>query len=166
MVYFDWNAVEVNDRLYVSPSLMVIMTAAVAFNADSAILGVACLAGLGLLTPTDVRLRRWFQPAVNFGQFVVTATLTAVVITVVLGPDFLAAPLWRVALAGGLGAIAYGVTNVVLVGVIVRTVFGVRDTRPWSNMGVILLPMVGMGRYAVDTPDDRVASVHDERHLE
>ena len=145
MVYFEWNAVEVNDRMYVSPSLMVIMTAAVAFNAHSAMLGVASMAALGLLTPVDIRERRWVQPAVNFGQFVVTSTVSVLVLTRGLGPDFTDAPLWRVAIFGGVAAVVYGLTNVLLVTLIVRTVFGQRGLRPWSNMAFILLPMVGMG---------------------
>jgi HD-GYP domain-containing protein (c-di-GMP phosphodiesterase class II) len=50
-----------------------------------------------------------------------------------------------VALAGGVAAVVYGVLNVLLVTLIVRGVFGERGLRPWSNMGAIILPMVGMG---------------------
>ena len=38
VVYFEWNSVEVNDRLSASPSVMVVMTAAVVFG-DEALLG-------------------------------------------------------------------------------------------------------------------------------
>jgi HD superfamily phosphohydrolase YqeK len=82
---------------------------------------------------------------VNLGQFVITSAVSAAVLTLILGPDFLAAPLWRVAAAGGISAVVYGVLNVLLVSLIVRGVFGDRTLRPWSNMSAIILPMMGMG---------------------
>ena len=145
VIYFEWNAVEVNDRLFVSPSLMVIMTAAVSFTSESAMLGVASIAALGLVTPLDIRERRWFQPAANFGQFVITSTVSVGVLILILGSDFAAAPLWRIAVAGGLAAVVYGVLNVAIVTLVVRAVFGQRGVRSWSNMTAIILPMVGMG---------------------
>ena len=39
-VYFEWNSVEVNDRLFASPSIMVLLTAAVIFGPESAVIGV------------------------------------------------------------------------------------------------------------------------------
>ena len=57
-VYFEWRSVEVNDRLFASPSLMVVTTAAVVFGRESAILGVVAMVGLGLLTPADLKGRR------------------------------------------------------------------------------------------------------------
>ncbi|MFO7701317.1 MAG: hypothetical protein R6W79_12020, partial [Acidimicrobiia bacterium] len=57
-VFFEWNTVEVNDKLYASPSVMVILTAAVVFGHEAAILGCAAMAALALLTPADVMERR------------------------------------------------------------------------------------------------------------
>ena len=65
-VFFEWNTVEVNDKLFASPSVMVIMTAAVVFGPESAVLGCAAIAAVGLVQPEDIRNRHWFQPAVNF----------------------------------------------------------------------------------------------------
>ena len=36
-VFFEWNSVEVNDKLFASPSVMVIMTAAVVFGPGAAV---------------------------------------------------------------------------------------------------------------------------------
>ena len=54
-VFFEWKSVEVNDRLFASPSLMVVTTAAVVFGRGSAVLGVVAMVGLSLLTPADLR---------------------------------------------------------------------------------------------------------------
>ena len=145
-VFFEWNTVEVNDKLYASPSAMVLMTAVVAFGYESAVLGAACMGALALITPDDVRERRWFQPSVNFGQIVITVTAAAGVFVLVMG----SAPvgetnLWRVALASALAAITYGFVNYQLVLFIVRSVYGQRDAMAWSHMTSILLPMTGMG---------------------
>ena len=69
-VYFEWHTVEVNDRLFASPSIMVLLTAAVIFGPESAVVGTATMAALGPVDPADVRERRWFQPIANFGQLV------------------------------------------------------------------------------------------------
>ena len=145
-VFFEWNTVEVNDKLYVSPSVMVVMTAAVAFGYESAILGTASMAALALLTPDDIRERRWFQPCVNFGQFILTVSAAAVVLVLVMGGEpVTSGNLWRVALASALAAITYGFVNYQLVLFIVRQVYGHRGMQQWSHMSQLLVPYVGMG---------------------
>ena len=145
-VFFEWNTVEVNDKLFASPSVMVVMTAAVAFGYESAVLGVATMAALALLTPTDIRERRWFQPAVNFGQLTITVSAAATVLIFAMGSEpVTSSNLWRVAAASALAAVTYGFVNYQLVAFIVRSVYGQRDTNPWSHMASILLPMTGMG---------------------
>ena len=145
-VFFEWNTVEVNDKLYASPSVMVIMTAAVSFGYESAVLGTASMAALALLTSADITERRWFQPAVNFGQLVVSAASSVTVLVLVMGSSELeTTSLWRVALASALAAITYGFVNYQLVLFIVRSVYGHRDANAWSHMTSILLPMTGMG---------------------
>ena len=105
-VFFEWNTVEVNDKLFASPSVMVIMTAAVVFGPESAILGCAVMAALGPLQPADIRERRWFQPAVNFGQLVLSATAAVSLYVLVVGPyPITGSSVWRVALASALAAI-------------------------------------------------------------
>ncbi|HDK45052.1 MAG TPA: hypothetical protein ENG94_02090, partial [Actinobacteria bacterium] len=82
--FFDWRSVEVNDRLLMSPTVMVSLTAAVAFGPGSAALGVATMAALGAISARDVRERRIFQPVANFGQLVVTAAAMSLVLELFL----------------------------------------------------------------------------------
>lgn len=145
-VFFEWNTVEVNDKLYASPSAMVLMTAVVAFGYESAVLGAACMGALALITPDDIRERRWFQPAVNFGQIVLTVSAGATVFVLVMGSaPVMSDNLWRVALASALAAVTYGFVNYQLVLFIVRSVYGHREANAWSHTASILLPMTGMG---------------------
>ena len=103
-VYFEWHSVEVNDRLFASPSIMVLLTAAVIFGPESAVLGTAAMAALGPLAPADIKERRWFQPMANFGQLVASATIASAVLALVVGfglptgSSSLDAGLWRIAL--------------------------------------------------------------------
>ena len=145
-MFFEWNTVEVNDKLFASPSVMVIMTAAVVFGPESAILGCAVMAALGPLQPADIRERRWFQPAVNFGQLVLSATAAVSLYVLVIGPyPITGSSVWRVALASALAAIVYGLVNYQLVLFIVRQVYGHRELNRWSHMAQLLVPYVGMG---------------------
>ena len=145
-IYFEWRAVEVNDRLIASPSIMVLTTAAVAYGPESAALGVAIVAALSPLTPADVRDRRWFQPIANMGQLTISATIAVLLLTVLL-PDqpFDRGDLLGIAVASGIAAVAYGGVNYSIVLVVVRAVFGQRDLRPWSNLPALVLPLLGMG---------------------
>jgi putative nucleotidyltransferase with HDIG domain len=150
-VYFEWNSVEVNDRLFASPSIMVLLTAAVMFGPESAVIGGATMAALAVVTPMDVRERRWFQPIVNFGQLVASAAIATAVLALAVGfglptgSSSLDAGLWRIALGSALASIAYGTVNYRMVLFIVGRVYGRLEVRPWSHIGAILLPMTGMG---------------------
>ncbi|MEN8235183.1 MAG: HD domain-containing phosphohydrolase [Actinomycetota bacterium] len=150
-VYFEWHTVEVNDRLFASPSIMVLLTAAVIFGPESAVIGAAAMAALGPLAPDDIRDRRWFQPIVNFGQLVASATAATAVLSLFLsfglpsGASALDSGLWRIALGSALASIVYGFVNYRLVLFIVSRVYGRLEVRPWSHLGAILLPMTGMG---------------------
>jgi hypothetical protein len=125
---------------------MVVTTAAVVFGPDSAILGVVAMVAFGLLTPADLKERRWFQPLVNFGQLTLSATV-AISLFVVLLPSepYGGGDLWQLALASGLAAVVYGFVNYSIVLLIVRSVFGERHLRPWSNLPALVLPLLGMG---------------------
>ena len=144
-VALEWNAVEVNDRLFASPTVMVLMTAAVIFGADTAVLGVALMAATGMLTADDVRERRWFQPIANGGQFVISAAASATVLVALLPDDVTLNSLWRVAVATALAAVVHSIVNLSIVSLVVRTVFGQREVRPWSSYGALVVPMLGMG---------------------
>ncbi len=150
-VYFEWHTVEVNDRLFASPSIMVLLTAAVIFGPGSAVVGAATMAALGPVSPADVRERRWFQPIANFGQLVASAAAATTVLSLALGVGLpagsssLDAGLWRIALGSALATIVYGIVNYRMVLFAVSRVYGRLEVRPWSHIGAILLPMTGMG---------------------
>ena len=78
----EYNSVEVNDRMFQSSSVMVVLTAGIVFALDgnSAALGLASIAVLGPLLPDDLRHRRWFQPMANMGQLVVSAGAAGLVL--------------------------------------------------------------------------------------
>ena len=149
-VYFEWHSVEVNDRLFASPSVMVLLTAAVVFGPTSAVVGGATMAALAVVTPMDVRERRWFQPIVNFGQLVASATAATTVFSLFVsigttpGASVLDAGLWRIAVRSALASIVYGFVNYWMVLFIVSKVYGRLEVRPWSNMAQIMVPDIGM----------------------
>jgi hypothetical protein len=152
--FFDWRSVEVNDRLLVSPTVMVALTAAVAFGPGKAALGVAAMAALGAASADDIRQRRWFQPIANLGQMVVTAGISVYI----LDQWFLdrAYPngldgqipdnfwLW-IAAGSAVAAMVYLLINYTFVTLAVRAVFEKRDLRPWSNLGQLLPSYLLMG---------------------
>lgn len=148
-VYFEWQTVEVNDRLFASPSIMVLLTAAVVFGPESAVLGTAAIAAIGLLTPADISERQWFQPAANFGQLIASAAAATAVLALFLRvgvqPDVSGLVLWRIAVGSALASIVYGFVNYRMVLFAVSRVYGRLEVRPWSHIAAILLPMTGMG---------------------
>jgi HD-GYP domain-containing protein (c-di-GMP phosphodiesterase class II) len=152
-VFFEWNAVEVNDKLFASPSIMVMMTAAVAFGPESAVLGTTTMAALAILTPQDVRERRWFQPSVNFGQLVASTATSTTLLAILLVQMGNSGSVWTVstsmvglvALASGLAAVVHGAFNLSLVMFIVGRVYGGKNMNAWSHMAQLVVPYVGMG---------------------
>lgn len=128
-------AVEVSDRLFVSASMMVAFTAAVVFGRDSAVLAVALMAATAVLHPDDLRERRWRQPAVNFGQLVLSAAIGIAVFLPFL-PDraVVAADLPRLAAGAAVAAVVYDWVNFHLVRFIVRRLYPDRELRPWSKL--------------------------------
>ena len=152
-VFFEWNAVEVNDKLYASPSIMVMMTAAVAFGPESAVLGTTTMAALAILTPDDVRGRRWFQPAANFGQLIASTAVSTSVLAYLMTQIGNTTGDWTVstgmvgliALASGLAAVIHGAVNLRLVMFIFQRVYGNTGATKWSHMAQLVVPYVGMG---------------------
>jgi len=145
-IYFDWSAVEVNDHLVISTTSLVLITAAVVFAGSEPILAVALIAAVSPFQPADFTQRRWFEPAVNFGQLVIAATLAASVF-VVLAPNeaHSAGNLPGYVVAAVAASAVHGIVNYTLVQFIFRSVFGAREIRPWSNMLNILAPYLGTG---------------------
>ncbi len=150
-VFLEWRSVEVNDRLRLSSTVMVALTGGFVFAAAgaSAALGMAAMAALGPLIPEDLKERRWFQPAVNFGQLTVSAGASGLLIDWLL-PKLAPLPIQvadfpTVALVGGAAAVVYAVLNFGQVRTIVRLAFGRRDIRPWSGMGTLVPSYLVMG---------------------
>jgi hypothetical protein len=140
----EWRTVEVNHHLFVSPSIMVVITAGAIFGARSALLGVAVIAASGFLTRLDLRDGRWFQPAANLGQLVLAATAAIGVLNLLrpatVTPDSVA----QLAVASVPAALVYGAVNYGSVSLVVRYLYG-RDLRPWSRLSAAVVPYFGMG---------------------
>jgi len=149
-VLLEFFAVEVNDRLLHSSSVMVMMTAGVIFaiQPDSdAIFAMALMGGMAMLTPLDFKEKRWFQPLANFGQFVVAGAVAGFLLDVNLGrlQDPGTDNLLRVAVASALAALAYATVQNVLIRRAVKTVFGKDNLQPWSQMHVLFTGQFAMG---------------------
>ncbi len=145
--FLDWRSVEVNERLLMSPTVMVALTAAVAFGPGHAALGVATMAVLGAVSARDVRQRRLFQPVANFGQMVVTAGTSALVLEQFLVRAEAAGggAFWSwAALGSAAAAIVYVVVNYAMVAFAVRVVFR-QNLKAWSHLGELLPSYVAMG---------------------
>lgn len=149
-VLLEFFAVEVNDRLLQSSSVMVAMTAGVIFaiqpNSD-AMFGMALMGGMAMFTPLDFKERRWFQPLANFGQFVLAGAAAGLLLDLLLGGIGTATTsnLFLVAFASSLAALAYATVQTVLIREAVKTVFGKENLHPWSQMHVLFLGQFAMG---------------------
>ena len=149
-VLLEFFAVEVNDRLFQSSSIMVVMTAGVIFaiQPDSdATFAMALMAGVALFTPRDFKERRWFQPMANFGQLALSGAAAGLLLDLNLGQLGGASndALVRVAVASTLASLAYVTINTVLVRRAVKTVYGNDNLQPWSQMNVLIGGQVVMG---------------------
>jgi hypothetical protein len=148
-VVLEYKAVEVNDRLLQSSGVMVALTAGVVFALEghSAALGMATIAALGPLVPDDLRERRWFQPMANFGQMVLTAGLSGLVLDVLLADVGIAtrSELSAIVVAGTLASLVYTVLNWQLVALAVRLVYRSRDLVPWSKLPELVASLLTMG---------------------
>ena len=142
--------VEVNDRMFQSSSIMVIMTAgviaAVQLGSD-ATFAMALIAAAGSVVFADFKERRWFQPMANFGQMALSATASGVLLDLNLGhlDGARTGDLIRVAVASSLAALAYVTINNILVRKAVKTVYGNENLQPWSQMNVLFTGQVLMG---------------------
>lgn len=145
-IYFEWSAVEVNDHLMISSSALVQITAAVIFASSEPVVAVALIAAVSPFQPADLRERRWFQPAVNFGQLVASATAAAIVFAAI-APSAALDPtnLRFFVVAAVVASVAHGVVNYILVQFILSNVYGRQQVRQWSNMLSIMMPYLGTG---------------------
>ena len=149
-VVLEFFAVEVNDRLFHSSSIMVAMTAGVIFALDansSATLGMALMAALGPLVPDDFRERRWFQPMANFGQMVVSAATAGLILD--LGLSVVGEPtvrnLWFIGAVAALASLAFSTTQTLLIRKAVQVVYPYDRLQPWSHLGTLFAGQFTMG---------------------
>lgn len=145
----EFFAVEVNDRMLQSSSIMVIMTAGVIFAitpGSDAMFGMALMAAVAVVTPADIKERRWFQPLANFGQFALAGAVAGFFLDANLGhlPGASNESLLRVAVASSIAGFAYVTVQTILVRRAVRIVFDNDNLEPWSKMGVLFGGQVTM----------------------
>ena len=149
-VLLEFFAVEVNDRLFQSSSIMVVMTAGVIFALEpgsDALFAMALMAAVGPFVPADFKERRLFQPAANFGQLAMSAAAAGLLLDLNLGQvgAVTTEAMVRVAVASALAALAYVTVNTILVRRAVKTVYPKENLEPWSQMGVLFTGQVAMG---------------------
>lgn len=149
-VLLELFAVEVNDRMLQSSSVMVLMTAGVIFAVQpgsDAMLGLALMGAVGPLALDDFRHRRLFQPVANFGQMALAGAVAGFILDVNLSQiDVLdTGSLLRVAVASSLAALAYATVQNSMVRYAVKRVFGRDNLEPWSRMHVLFTSEVMMG---------------------
>ncbi|MCZ6661341.1 MAG: HD domain-containing protein [Actinobacteria bacterium] len=149
-VLLEFFAVEVNDRMMQSSSVMVVMTAGVIFAiqpGSDAMFGMALMGATALITPQDIKERRWFQPVANFGQIVVAGAVAGFILDANLGhlQGASTESLVRVAVATALASLAYATIQNIMVRHAVKKVFGRDNLEPWSQMHVLFTSEVAMG---------------------
>jgi HD-GYP domain-containing protein (c-di-GMP phosphodiesterase class II) len=148
-ILLEFFAVEVNDRMLQSSSVMVAMSAGVilAMRPDSdAMFGLALMGALALFTPLDFKEKRWFQPVANFGQFVTACAVSGLIFDLNLeGLPRTTSSLLNVLWVSALAALAYTTVQTVLVRYAVKVVFGRDNLEPWSQMPVLFGGQVAMG---------------------
>lgn len=134
-VTLEFSSVEINDRLFVSSSIMVAFTGMVVFDRNSAVLAVTLMAAVAVLHPEDLRLRRWRQPAYNFGQLVLSTVIGVLVLVPFLPEGALVVEDVPMLVVGAaLASVVYNWVNFRLVAVYVKVAYPDRVLRPWSRM--------------------------------
>jgi HD-GYP domain-containing protein (c-di-GMP phosphodiesterase class II) len=149
-VILEFFAVEVNDRLLQSSSIMVAMTAGVIFALDSgssATLGMALMAALGPLVPDDIRFRRWFQPLANLGQMVTSAALAGLILDVGLARvnDLTVQTLFVVVPVAAVASLSFTAVQNVFIRRAVQVVYPYDRLQPWSHLGTLFAGQFVMG---------------------
>ena len=134
-VALEYSAVEVSERLLISSAVMVAFGAVVAMGRDSGVLAAAVMAALAVLHPSYLRLRRWQLPVANFGQLVVSTTVGAGLLALLLpGGPLTAGDISRVLAAAVPAALAHDWVNFRLVAFMTRRFYPERELQPWSRM--------------------------------
>ena len=119
--YIEWRAVEIGPRLRASAAVMVYMAVGVAFRDTGAAMAMALLAVAGTIGPVDVRDRRVFVPAVNFGQLVVSAIAAGTVLDLLLTDPIPVERVWLIPLITAIAGVTQMIVNFAQVAAILRT---------------------------------------------
>jgi len=148
-VALEYAGVEVNERLLISSSQMVIFTAALAVGPRSGVLAAAGMAALAVLHPSYLRLRRWQLPVANFGQLVVSTTVSIGLFAALL-PETPAtrADIPRILAAALPAAVVCDWVNFRLVAFMTHRFYPERELQPWSRLlsnhiATVLLAVLG-----------------------
>lgn len=149
-VALELFAVEVNDRLVQSSSIMVSMTAGVIFALDpngSATAGMALMAALGPFVIDDFKHRRWFQPVANFGQQVIASAAAGLILDLGLGnvAEPTVQTLFIVALFAAAASLTMTAIQNALIRKAVQTVYPYDRLEPWSHLGTLFSAQFVMG---------------------
>jgi len=149
-ILLEWFSVEVNDRMFQSSSIMVIMTAGVILAilpGSDAFFGMALIGGLGATVPQDFKDRRWFQPMANFGQQAISGALAGLVLDISLGDIGTprTADLLLIAGAAAAAALLYAAVQNFLVRRAVQVVYPFDRLEPWSHLGTLFTGQFMMG---------------------
>ena len=149
-VLLELFTVEVNDRLFHSSSIMVVMTAGVIFATQpgsDAMFAMSLMAGLAAFVPDDFKHRRWFQPMANFGQQAASGAIAGLVLDLSLGgiANLTSSDLILIAPASAAAAVAYAGVNNFLVRRAVQTVYPYDRLQPWSHLGTLFTGQFVMG---------------------
>lgn len=137
-VYLGYRSVEVNDRLTVSSSGMVLLSGGVAaaMLGASAPFTCAVLAAASAIQERDISGRRLHEPIWNFGQLAVTGALVGW--SIQLGLEVLGTAPWAVIVAAALGSAVNLTVNLGQVYLIVRYVFSRSIPNLWSGMATLI----------------------------
>ncbi len=141
-VALSFSAVEVNDRILMSSSIMPLITGGIVFAVESgsATLGMVTMGLLGGPSLRDVRERRIAQPIVNCGQLALAALLAGGTMDLVLkvaDRTSVGHSIGALVVAAGAAAVVNSMANNPLVRIAVRLFYGTRALQPWGGMAGI-----------------------------
>ncbi|NND83971.1 MAG: HD domain-containing protein [Acidimicrobiia bacterium] len=143
--YLAYRSVSVADQLSASATVMISLSAGVAFaltDAHSATFGLAALSALTPVMERDLQERRLHEPIWNFGQLVVTGAATGLVLDLLISPG--TGPL-MVLVAAALAAGVNFLLNIGQVYWIVRFIYSKTLTNLWSGAPVLVPAHLLMG---------------------
>lgn len=144
-VYLGYQSVEVNDRLTVSSSGMVLLSGGIASAMLDASAPFTCavLAAASAIQERDVRLRRIHEPSWNFGQLALTGALVGYSIELTLGA--LGPAAWAAIVAAAIASAVNVTVNLGQVYLIVRYVFSRSIPNLWSGMKTLVPSLLLVG---------------------